>query len=365
MKILFVYQYCSLGGCETVLRNRLVGFREHGLAPEVVLLKDIGGGEIFRGFTGVTYPCAPDQLERIVERGRFDVVAAIDTPQAYPVLARAGFAGTLVTEVHSNRLDNLQYLQDLPSTGTRLVITPSRYEEELIYREFPWLRGGPIPIRIVPNPIDRSLFRFVPPSVAPRRKLLGWVGRLEPEKNWRHFLEVAAELARTRDDVDFIVLGGFAVTDDVKRDFLATVKALGLIDRVRWVSSLAYEHMPRFYSLLAASGGALVPTSVIEPFGMSVIEAMSCGCPVVASRAGAFEELIEHGRTGITFEVNDTRGAADGVAAVLDDQALRRRIVDAALARIDERWAAGPIAARYLETVRSVVEGAARPRAAV
>ncbi|MEW6268699.1 MAG: glycosyltransferase family 4 protein [Thermodesulfobacteriota bacterium] len=353
MRILFVYQFCSLGGCETVLRNRLVGFREHGLAPAVVLLKDIGGGEVFAGFEDVTYPCSLERLERIVARGRFDVVAALDTPQVYPVLARASFAGTLVTEVHSNRIDNLQYLQDLEATATRLVITPSRYEAELIYREFPALRGGPIPLRVVPNPVDRSMFRFAAPSVAPPRKLLGWVGRLEPEKNWRHFVDVAAALARARADVDFLVVGGWAVTDDVKREFLAAVKAAGLVDRLQWVSSLAYAHMPRFYSLLAASGGALVPTSVIEPFGMSVVEAMACGCPVVASRAGAFEELIEHGRSGLTFEVNDTRDAVAAVGAVLDDGALRRRLVDEALARVDARWAAGPIAARWLETVRS------------
>jgi glycosyltransferase involved in cell wall biosynthesis len=188
----------------------------------------------------------------------------------------------------------------------------------------------------------------------PRRKLLGWVGRLEPEKNWRHFLEIAAALARVRRDLDFLVVGGWAVTDVVKRDFLATVKALDLVDRLQWVSSLAYEHMPRLYSLLAASGGALVPTSVIEPFGMSVVEAMACGCPVVASRAGAFEELIDHGRTGLTFEVDDTREAAAAVTAVLDDAELRRRLVAGALARVDERWAAGPIVARYLEAVRSV-----------
>ncbi len=351
MRILFIYQFCSLGGCETVLRNRLVGFRALGLAPRVVLLHDVGGGEIFAGFPDVKYPCTLDELARIARDGHYDVVSVIDTPQAYPALEHA-WLDTLVTEVHSNRVENLQYLHELHRTGTDVVVTPSRYEIELIHREFPALRDGPIPLRVVPNPVDTELFRLAEPAVSPRRKLLGWVGRLEPEKNWRHFLDVAAALARTRDDVGFLVVGGWAVTDGVKQEFLEAVKERELVDRLDWVSSLPYERMPRFYSLLAASGGCLLPTSVVEPFGMSLIEAMACGCPVVASRAGAFEELIEHGRSGLTFEVNDTAQAVAAVSAVLDDPLLRERLVASARAQVEERWAPRAVAKRYLAVVR-------------
>ena len=360
MKILFVYQFCSLGGCETVLRNRLVAFRERGLSPRVVLLHDLGGGEIFSGFEGVTFPCSPDALARIIRSGGFDVIAALDTPQVYPLLAGSGFGGTLITEVHSNRIDNLQYLYDIHATATRVIVTPSRYEAELIWREFPALREGGIPVRIVPNPVDLQLFRFVEPKLKSARKLVGWVGRLEPEKNWRHFLEVAAVLVRTRDDVDFVVVGGWTVTDAVKREFLAAVATLGLVDRLKWVSSLAYEHMPRLYSLLAASGGCLLPTSIIEPFGMSVIEAMACGCPVAASRVGAFEELIENGRTGLTFEVNQVPDAVAKVALLLDDTVLRERIVAQALALAAARYSASHIVDRYLGVLEEFARSPSR-----
>jgi len=363
MRILFVYQYCSLGGCETVLRNRLVGFRALGLEPHVVLLKDIGGGAVFAGFANVTYPCTLDELRRIVDRGAYDVVSAIDTPQAYPVLERSSFRGTLVTEVHSNRLENLQYLNDLARTATRLVVVPSRYEAELVRSEIPALRGDAAPIRVVPNPVDTDLFRFREPAIRPRRKLLGWVGRLEPEKNWRHFVELAGALAAARADVEFLVVGGWAVTDAVKREFLDAAKECGVIDRLRWVSSLPYDRMPLFYALLAASGGCLVPTSVVEPFGMSVVEAMACGCPVVASRAGAFEELIEHGASGLTFEVNDTPAAVAAVEAVLDDAVLRERLVSRAAARVAERWAPRANAERWLDVLRAVAPVAQRERA--
>jgi glycosyltransferase involved in cell wall biosynthesis len=188
------------------------------------------------------------------------------------------------------------------------------------------------------------------------RKLLGWVGRLEPEKNWRHFLQVAAAFARARADVDFLMVGGWTVEDAVKREFVATVKMLGLDDRLKWISTLPYDRMPRLYSLLAASGGCLVPTSVIEPFGMSVIEAMACGCPVAASRVGAFEELIVDGNTGRIFELNDTHDALAKVSSLLDDEVLRARIVAEAGAVVAERYAALPIVRRYVEMLRAAAD---------
>ena len=362
MKILFVYQFCSLGGCETVLRNRLVGFRERGLAPHVVLLRDVGGGRIFAGFANVKYPCDSEELEAIVRRGSFDCIAAIDTPQIYPVLARTGFAGTLVTEVHSNRMSNVQYLHHLRDAAPHVLVTPSRFEGQLIEREFPAVRAAAVPIRVVPNPVDTTLFRPTGPAIAPPRPLVGWVGRLEPEKNWRLFLTIAAELARARDDVDFLVVGGWAVTDQAKRDFLAAVKDAALIDRLRWVSSLSYEQMPRFYGLLAASGGCLLPTSLFEPFGMSLVEAMACGCPVVAARAGGFREIVEEERTGLTFEPDDARDGAMRVSALLDDGALRVRLVENALEAVSARFAPAPVVDRYLAVV---AEATARRTAAV
>lgn len=352
MKILFVYQFCSLGGCETVLRNRLVGFRALGIEPHVALLRDLGGGAVFDGFPNVTWPCGTERLAQIVEEGRFDVIAAIDTPQVYPVLQRTRFAGTLVTEVHTNRIDNLQYLYDVATTGTKLLITPSRYEVELVLREFPSLRGGPVSIRVVPNPVDTELFRPLDVPTPPRR-LVGWVGRLEDEKNWPYFVEIAATLAAARRDVDFLVVGGWTVTDYIKRQFLDAVKQRGLMRRLRWVSSLPYDAMPRFYSLLARSGGCLVPTSVIEPFGMSVIEAMACGCPVAATRVGAFQELIDDGRTGRLFDLADARGAAARVSSLLDEGPLRDGVIAAAGRAIAEKYAPAPVVRQYLEALRA------------
>src|SRR5690606_37355192 len=166
------------------------------------------------------------------EEGRFDVIAAIDTAQVYPVLLRPGFAGTLVAEGPPNRIATPPYLYAVATTGTQLRLTPSRYEAEPALREFPSLRGGPVSIRVVPNPVDTELFRPLDVPTPPRR-LVGWVGGLEDEKNWPYFVEIAATLAAARRDVDFLVVGGWTVTDYIKRQFLDAVKQRGLMRRLR------------------------------------------------------------------------------------------------------------------------------------
>ena len=91
----------------------------------------------------------------------------------------------------------------------------------------------------------------------------------------------------------------------------------------------------------------LHPIHFAEPFGLSVIEAMACGTPVVAYRRGSMPEVIEDGVTG--FVVDDVAEAVDAVprAAALDRTVVRRR----ARERFDvERMVDG-----YLEVYESVL----------
>src|SRR4030067_1407144 len=104
MKILFVYQLCSRGGVETVLRNRFSAFHKRGTFPHVVFLQDLGGSKIFQGVENIHYKNRESELKRLIDKEGFDFVIPIDTPQIYPVLKKSHFHGILVTEVHTNNL---------------------------------------------------------------------------------------------------------------------------------------------------------------------------------------------------------------------------------------------------------------------
>jgi glycosyltransferase involved in cell wall biosynthesis len=86
-----------------------------------------------------------------------------------------------------------------------------------------------------------------------------------------------------------------------------------------------------------------------EPFGLSVIEAMACGTPVIATRRGSMPELIEHGRTG--FLVDSPEEAVDAIrrAGELDRAAIRRAVA--------ERFTVDRMADEYLALYRRILNG--------
>lgn len=86
-----------------------------------------------------------------------------------------------------------------------------------------------------------------------------------------------------------------------------------------------------------------------EPFGLSVVEAMACGTPVIACRRGSMPEIIEHGRTGFLVD-----GVADAVEAVSRIASLSRRTVSETAAR---RFSAERMADDYLALYRRILAG--------
>jgi glycosyltransferase involved in cell wall biosynthesis len=354
MKILFVYQFCTLGGVETVLKNRLNAFRKLGISPHVVFLHDFGGSKIFEGLKNIHYEHRERELRRIVEEGEFDFVIPIDTPQIYPVLRESRFKGLLVTEVHTNNLNNLKYVSMIGKTETRAIITPSHFEKELIYKEIGGFDKDGVPIYVIPNPVDLDVFYFREPKNKSAKRIIGWVGRLEKEKNWKHFLKIASLLVKERRDLLFLMVGGYSAEEDVKKDLLACAKQMDLMDHLKWIPFLEYERMPGVYSLISSSGGCLVTTSVIEPFGMTVIEAMACQCPVVASRVGGFQEIIEDGSNGFLYEVNHTPEATGKIDALLESISERDRLIGNGKSTVAAIYSAQRVVEKYLKVLEEL-----------
>lgn len=354
MKLLYIYQFCTLGGVETVLKNRLSAFHKREIFPQVVFLNDFGGSKIFEGVENIHYENRENKLKQLIDEGDFDFVIPVDTPQIYPVLKKSHFRGILITEVHTSNFDVLKYLLDIGETGTKAIITPSKFEKELLFKEIRGFGKNGIPIYVVPNPINLHTFRFRKPENRPPKKVIGWIGRLEKHKNWRHFLEIASLLSERREDLLFLVIGGYYADETIKKDFLASVKELGLIDHLKWISYLQHDKMPRVYSLMGASGGCFVATSTIESFGMTVIEAMACRCPVVASRVGGFLEIIEDNQNGFLFEVNHTREAAGRIKTAMEDDVKRASVIQKGYLTVDQTYSPERVIDRYLAVLREL-----------
>lgn len=173
------------------------------------------------------------------------------------------------------------------------------------------------------------------PADEPR---LLFVGTIIPLKGLLHLIEAMA-LAEHRlgRNVKLSVIGpvgGGKTAAAYEATVRRRAEELRLGERIEW---LGVQNERGIADALSTSDALVLP-SFEETFGMCVAEAMAAGVPVVASRAGAIPELVEHGVTGLLVTPGNAAELADALCKVLLDVELRQRMVTAARAQAVARY---------------------------
>jgi glycosyltransferase involved in cell wall biosynthesis len=189
----------------------------------------------------------------------------------------------------------------------------------------------PEAVHVVPHGVDPWLRPAPEEAKTALRLRLGLVrpyilflGGINPLKNIANLLRAFRQLVPSH-DVD-LVLAGFKRWRFERE--LAPIQELGLQDRVRYVGYIPDEELAALYS----GAECLALPSWYEGFGIPIVEAMSCGCPVVTSsgRHGAPEVA---GGAALLVSPADPSAIATGLSRVLDDPALRADLVARGLVR--------------------------------
>ncbi|WP_410766234.1 glycosyltransferase family 4 protein [Haloferax sp. DFSO60] len=135
-------------------------------------------------------------------------------------------------------------------------------------------------------------------------KMLFFVGRHTDQKGISHLIYALEKL--DRDDVTLVMGGSGHLTDQLKR----FAELIGVEDRIEWVGYVPEEELGDYY----ASADLFVSPSLSEPFGITIVEALSTGTRVVATESGAAEVLPED----CVVEVEpDSRSIAKGIEYAL------------------------------------------------
>lgn len=205
----------------------------------------------------------------------------------------------------------------------------------------------PARVAVVRNGIDPAP-RVGPAEVAALRARLApageavvlLAGRLVYEKGFGVALRAFDRVARAGGPPARMVVAG---SGPHEAELHAEAAELGLGDRVRFLGWTDDATLPALYG---AADVCLVP-SLYEPFGLVALEAMHGGCAVVAAATGGLREVVPDG-TGVRVPPDDVRALAAALRRVLDDDALRRRLVAAGTAHA-ARFSWDDAAARALE----------------
>jgi len=215
------------------------------------------------------------------------------------------------------------------------VHVPSRFVGDEVVE---LLGVAPERVRVVPHGVDRraSAPSPFPPghSKGPERgaPYVLALGAVEPRKDLPTLVMAFAELARDHDDLELVVAGPEGWGESA---FSTAVAASGLGRRV---VRLGYLEDGERRSLLAGATALAYP-SLYEGFGFPPLEAMAAGVPVVATAAGAVPEVV--GEAAELVPPGDVAALAGALARVIDDDALRVRLVAEGLVRAASfTWAA-------------------------
>jgi glycosyltransferase involved in cell wall biosynthesis len=201
------------------------------------------------------------------------------------------------------------------------------------------------PTTIAPYGIDLSLSPSEQPGLAAQvdalhalqasAPLIGIIARFDPWKGIDIALMAAAPLLRARRDLRFVVVGG--QFRHFHPEYGATLRAL--VDReaiTEQVIFAGYQSDVRPY--LARMSVLIHAARQPEPFGLTIIEAMASGVPVVAARGGGVTEIIDPGKDGLLYKPGDEAELRGALTTLLDDTPLRHSFRSAGLAKVEARY---------------------------
>jgi L-malate glycosyltransferase len=214
------------------------------------------------------------------------------------------------------------------------------------------------PIEVIPNFIDLSVHcgsrAFGDRSVlAPAgERILLHISNFRPVKR---VLDIVRVLERVNREVPAVLL---MVGDGPERaSAQALARRLGVNGRVRFLG-----RQDSVEQLTGIADVYLLP-SELESFGLSALEAMACGVPVIGSDAGGLPEVVAHGETGYLLPVGDVEGMAARTLDILKDPELKREMGRAARARAAKLFSAEDVVPRYERFYEQVLAGPASARA--
>ncbi len=152
------------------------------------------------------------------------------------------------------------------------------------------------------------------------------VGRIDVEKDPFLTVEVVARLQAAQPDRFRLVWLGRGPLEEPVR---ARIGELGLAGCVDLCGYIAFG--PKLLALYR-SAHALVHVSLTEGVPQTIVEALACGTPVVASSVGGIPDILDHGAAGLLVPPRRADAFAEAVLRVSEDEALRRRLVERGLA---------------------------------
>ncbi len=208
------------------------------------------------------------------------------------------------------------------------LVPCSRFEGEEMRR-----MGLTQPLSVVPQWIDTAAMTAEPaafPSVAASRPWILFVGQLSPRKGYDIAVAAMPVVLQTQPTASLLLVSGINAADRQRLDALADT--LGIRDHVHVLGRLEDNALANLFR----SCDAYVTPTRYEGFGLTLLEAMALGAPVVCTDVPAANEIARDDENALVVPSEDPQRLAQAVLRLLGDDALRGRLRDGGRRTVDE-----------------------------
>ncbi len=186
----------------------------------------------------------------------------------------------------------------------------------------------------------------------PGRYAIGCFGRVRAQKGSDLFVDAMCRLLPRYPDFTAVLVGAITLEQMAfAEDLRKRIDVAGLQSRIVITGELDVEEVPRWYQRLTIYAF----TSRKEGFGLTLIEAMSSGAALVASRAGAAELVVEDGVTGVLTPSGDVDALVAALEPLMRDPAAAAAMGERGRSRVLETFSLDAEAGRIAEVYRTLV----------
>jgi D-inositol-3-phosphate glycosyltransferase len=230
--------------------------------------------------------------------------------------------------------------------------------------------ADPRKVVVIPSSVNVERYRPLPRDEA--RRLIGlatdelvvaYIGRMLPRKDPRNIVRALGILARrTSLPLRLMLVGGETAdpatdpTPELAR-LREVAEECGVAHLVHFTGKRQPDVLHQYYS----AADVAVTTPWYEPFGLTPLEAMACGRPVIGSAVGGITFTIADGVTGFLVPPQDPAALADKLELILAQPELRERMGRAARQRVEQEFTWAATARRTAELYQSLLQPEAEP----
>ncbi|HCM37615.1 TPA: hypothetical protein DIS61_03135 [Patescibacteria group bacterium] len=224
-----------------------------------------------------------------------------------PYVVNYGYDYVNMAKVEGKQMQSLVYriVSRLVLAGAAKIIITARYLK-------PQLRTYQIASKLkwLPNGVNTQLFS---PRQDVKLKQILFIGRLEKQKNLKQLITAVSQIKFPGIELCFIGQGS------LRQELETLAQELGV--NLRILGTVEHTELPKCLN----QASVFVLVSLIEGQPKVLLEAMSCGLPVIASQIPAHEEIISHNKNGILSDIN-TQDITQALRSVMTDPNLRQKL---------------------------------------